>query len=68
MADSSAYTKPFQLTKSMTRDVYPAIDPKNPKNKASGKVIIITGAGGGIGYVRLSYSYQCTIGLYVQWT
>lgn len=51
MGDANAYTKPFQLTKSMTRNVYPAIDPKNPENQAAGKVVIITGAGGGLGYV-----------------
>ena len=51
MADAHAYTKPFQLTKGMTRDVYPAIDPKNPENQTIGKVVIITGAGGGLGYV-----------------
>ncbi len=52
MGDANAYTKPFQLTKSMTRNVYPAIDPNNPDNQATGKVIIITGAGGGLGYVN----------------
>lgn len=51
MGDADAYTKPFQLTKSMTRNVYSAIDPKNPDNRVIGKVIIITGAGGGLGYV-----------------
>jgi FlaA1/EpsC-like NDP-sugar epimerase len=45
------FTTPFQLTKSMHRDVYPAVDPSNPELSAKGKVIIITGAGGGIGAV-----------------
>ncbi len=45
------FTSPFQLTKSMHRDLYPAIEPANPALSASGKVIIITGAGGGLGAV-----------------
>ncbi|THZ60937.1 NAD(P)-binding protein [Aureobasidium pullulans] len=47
--DANAYTIPFQFTKSLRRDVYPAIDPKNPEQNAAGKVVLITGAGGGIG-------------------
>ncbi|KAG2162034.1 hypothetical protein JADG_001773 [Aureobasidium aubasidani] len=47
--DANAYTIPFQFTKSLRRDVYPAIDPKNPEQNAVGKVVLITGAGGGIG-------------------
>ncbi|THX69415.1 NAD(P)-binding protein [Aureobasidium pullulans] len=47
--DANAYTIPFQFTKSLRRDVYPAIDPKNPELNAAGKVVLITGAGGGIG-------------------
>lgn len=49
--DSDAYTAPFMLTKSMHRDVYPAVDPTNPSLSASGKVVIVTGASGGLGYV-----------------
>ncbi|KAF2002105.1 NAD(P)-binding protein [Amniculicola lignicola CBS 123094] len=45
-----AFTKPFQLTKSMHRDVYPAVDPTNPSLSAAGKVVLITGAGGGLGH------------------
>ncbi|KAF2729324.1 NAD(P)-binding protein [Polyplosphaeria fusca] len=48
--DPNAFTLPFQLTKSMHRDVYEAIDPKNPGLRASDKVVVVTGAGGGIGY------------------
>ena len=51
MADVNMYTTPFQLTKSMHRDVYPAVDPSNPALSAIGKIIIITGAGGGVGAV-----------------
>ncbi|CAD0044998.1 unnamed protein product [Aureobasidium pullulans] len=47
--DANAYTTPFQFTKSLRRDVYPAIDPRNPELNAAGKVVLITGAGGGIG-------------------
>ena len=51
--DTDMFTKPFQLTKTMRRDVYPAVDPTSPGLKADGKVVLITGAGGGIGYVRI---------------
>lgn len=50
MTDADAYTRPFQLTKTMRRGLYPAIDPKKPELSAAGKVVIITGAGGGLGY------------------
>lgn len=50
--DANAFTTPFQLTKSMHREIYPAIDPKNAALNASGKVVLITGATGGIGGVR----------------
>ena len=50
--DVNMFTSPFQLTKSMYRDLYPAIDPTNPVLSAKGKVIIITGAGGGLGAVN----------------
>ena len=49
--DVNMFTSPFQLTKSMHRDLYPAIEPTNPALSAKGKVIIITGAGGGLGAV-----------------
>lgn len=43
------------LTSSMHRDVYPAIDPaQNPTVTAEGKVAIVTGATGGLGFVSLS--------------
>ncbi|KAI4910981.1 hypothetical protein J4E90_007238 [Alternaria incomplexa] len=47
--DPNAFTTPFQLTKSLKRDVYPAIDPKNSTLSAKGKTILITGATGGLG-------------------
>ena len=58
MADINMFTTPFQLTKSMHRDVYPAIDPGNPALSAKNKVVIITGAGGGLGAVSTSILLQ----------
>lgn len=54
MADVNMFTTPFQLTKSMHRDIYPAVDPGKPALSAQGKVIMITGAGGGLGAVSPS--------------
>lgn len=49
--DVNAYTAPFMLTKSIQRDVYPAVDvAQNPELKADGKVVLITGGAGGIGF------------------
>lgn len=56
--DVNMFTSPYQLTKSMQRDVYPAIDPTNPKLSAKGKVVLITGAGGGLGNVSLIHMKQ----------
>ncbi|KAH6655914.1 hypothetical protein BKA67DRAFT_657815 [Truncatella angustata] len=51
MASADAYTAPFMLTKSMHRDVYPAVDPKiNPELDGSSKVVMIFGATSGLGY------------------
>ncbi|KAF2203256.1 NAD(P)-binding protein [Delitschia confertaspora ATCC 74209] len=47
--DPNAFTVPFQATKSLRREVYKSIDPKNPELKATGKTILITGATGGLG-------------------
>jgi NADPH:quinone reductase-like Zn-dependent oxidoreductase len=49
--DTNAFTATFQLTKTVRRDIYNAIDPKNPDLSAAGKTILITGATGGIGGV-----------------
>ena len=54
--DPDAFTRPYQLTKSMHRDVYPTIDPSNLDLSASGKVVVITGAGGTIGGVSIPSS------------
>lgn len=53
--DPNALTTPYQLTKGMHRDVYPTVDPSNTDLRVDGKVVLITGAGGGIGYVRVSH-------------
>lgn len=50
--DPHALTAPFQFTKTMRRELYPAINPENPELSARGKTILITGATGGIGGVR----------------
>jgi len=50
--DPNRFTLPYQLTKSMHRDLYPAIEPTNPALSAKGKVIVVTGAGGGLGAVN----------------
>ena len=50
--DPDQYTYPFQLTKSMHRQPYDDILPSNPSNSQKGKIVIITGAYGGIGAVR----------------
>ena len=49
--DVDAFTKPFQLTKSMHRDLYASLELSNPALNASGKVVLITGAGGKVGGV-----------------
>ncbi|RAL59095.1 hypothetical protein DID88_006741 [Monilinia fructigena] len=48
-SDPNFYTTPYAITKNIRRDPYWAIDSKNPANKQSGKIIIITGASSGIG-------------------
>ncbi|KAF7538266.1 hypothetical protein G7054_g3070 [Neopestalotiopsis clavispora] len=51
MASPDAYTAPFMFTKSMHRDVYPAIDPtENEDLRADSKVVIIFGATSGLGF------------------
>lgn len=50
--DVNAYTSPFMLTKSLQRDVYPAVDiTKNSDLRALNKVVLITGGAGGLGFV-----------------
>ncbi|PVH92219.1 NAD(P)-binding protein [Periconia macrospinosa] len=47
--DADAYTKPFQLTRTLHRDVYPSVDPTNPELSADNKTVLITGGGGTLG-------------------
>jgi FlaA1/EpsC-like NDP-sugar epimerase len=49
--DPNQYTYPFQLTKTMHRDPYDELLPSKPSNSQKGKIVIITGAYGGIGSV-----------------
>ena len=58
-----AFTAPFQLTKGMHRDMYGPMDPKNPDLNAAGKVVIITGAAGGLGFVRCEPSPRRFLGI-----
>jgi hypothetical protein len=51
--DPNMFTTPFQLTKSLHRHVYPAVEPASPSLRVDGKgkVVLVTGAAGGLGYV-----------------
>jgi NADP-dependent 3-hydroxy acid dehydrogenase YdfG len=49
LTDPDAYTKPFNLTPSYHRQPYPFISPENPQNSQEGKIVIVVGAGDGIG-------------------
>ncbi|KAK4504699.1 hypothetical protein PRZ48_002660 [Zasmidium cellare] len=48
MAPSTEYEFP-SFTNTLHRSVYPAISPTNPSNSASGKVVLVTGGGIGVG-------------------
>jgi hypothetical protein len=58
-ADPDAIVKLQQFTKTYHRDVYPAIDAKNPTNSAAGKSVLITGGGRGIGKASLIAFRYC---------
>ena len=47
--DVDTFTRPFQLTSTLHRQPYDAISPSNPANAQTGKLVLITGAGSGIG-------------------
>ena len=51
--DPNMFTSPFQLTQAMHRDVYSLVDPSDPtvREAGGGKVVLITGAAGGLGWV-----------------
>jgi hypothetical protein len=50
--DPNLFVKAMAFTKNAHRDVYPAVDPKQPNLSQAGKVIVITGATRGLGRVR----------------
>lgn len=47
--DGNAFARSNAYTKTIYRDVYPAVDPSSPALSQRGKVVIVTGAGSGIG-------------------
>ena len=59
LVDPDMFTRPFQLTKGIHRDVYDTINPGNPSLRAIGKVVIITRAGGGLEYMFGVYIFAC---------
>ena len=65
--DVDAFTKPFQLTKSMYRGVYASLEPSNPALNASGKVVLITGAGGKLGSVSEPYNILIFVPFHLQY-
>jgi hypothetical protein len=56
--DPNAFTTPFQLTKSLHRDVYATIEPTKLYHLAEGKVIFIAGASGGLGFVSFLINFS----------
>ena len=56
-AKALEYTIPFQLTKTIRRDPYDAISPNKKKDlSATGKIILITGGGSGVGAVSIFHT------------
>jgi hypothetical protein len=47
--DRDSFSTPFQLTKTMHRSPYELILPEKPANSQKGEIIVITGAGQGLG-------------------
>jgi hypothetical protein len=56
--DPNQYTYPFQLTKSMHRDPYDELLPSKASNSQKGRIVIITGAYGGVGAVNISSNHS----------
>ena len=59
--DPDQFTGPFMATRTKRRDPYPAVDPSNPSNSQKGRIIIITGASGGIGAVGEPITFTVNI-------
>jgi NAD(P)-dependent dehydrogenase (short-subunit alcohol dehydrogenase family) len=53
--DPEMFTKKFQFTPTFYHDIYPSIDHTNPDLSQSGRVILVTGAGRGIGKAVVLY-------------
>ncbi|KAK8119793.1 NAD(P)-binding protein [Apiospora kogelbergensis] len=49
MSDPDVFTKPFQVTPTCHRDIYPFLSPENPQNAQQGKIVVVIGGGDGIG-------------------
>jgi hypothetical protein len=49
--DPDALARQWCFTKELRRDIYPAVDPKNPEINAKGKKVLITGGSHGVGKV-----------------
>nr|POF17845.1 short chain dehydrogenase andi [Quercus suber] len=47
--DPDTYTKPFNVTPTYHRDPYPFISPESSRNSQEGRIILVVGAGDGIG-------------------
>jgi FlaA1/EpsC-like NDP-sugar epimerase len=56
--DPNQYTYPFQLTKIMHREPYDELLPSKASNSQKRKIVIITGAYGGIGAVCIPCNYS----------
>lgn len=52
--DPDQFTRAGSITKDYYRDVYPTIDPTQSELSQTDKVTIVTGAGKGIGRVRIN--------------
>ncbi|KAK0122129.1 hypothetical protein ONS95_010389 [Cadophora gregata] len=57
MEQDDFWVKKQQFTKTVYRDVYPAIDPTSASNSQAGKVVVITGASRGLGRLAFVKSF-----------
>jgi len=63
VVDPLGYTTPLQITKTIRRDPYPALEPTSAKLSQKGKIVVITGAYGGLGEVCPAADLSISIGL-----